>query len=243
MKTIAIIEDHPEIRNSLVELIQINGYNTISAQDGKEGLALIKRSHPDLIVTDIMMPQLDGFDLVKELRSNERYHDIPIIFLTARVTMSDKLKGLEYGANDYITKPFEIRELLLKIKNLLQLQENTRQEKDTTPVIESQDQRFIRSVQAAIDEQIENVELGLPDLASALEISTSTLQKKLKRIEEKSVSQYIREYRLKRAKDLIEADYGSLSDIAHKMGFRNLSYFSRTYNQFYGIAPSKVQKK
>jgi AraC-like DNA-binding protein len=150
--------------------------------------------------------------------------------------------GLKLGANDYITKPFEMNELLLKVKNLLRLRSKITETAYSDPPrvnVQSKKDIFLRNLNLAIEDDIKNVNFLMDDLANKLGISASSLQKKLKSIAGKSVSQYIREYRLKRANQLIISDYGSLSEIAKSTGFRSLSYFSKTYKNFYGVPPSK----
>lgn len=243
MNSIAIIEDNAEIRQVLTDLLNINGYKTYTAIDGTDGLQLIKDAKPDLIISDIMMPNMDGYEMLQNLRTDPDLQHIPVIFLTARVLQSDMLKGLEFGANDYITKPFEFKELTLKIKNLLKLRQDTLNLAYSSPKkvhVESQDHRFLKEVNMAIEGRISDVDLHLTDLAEILEISTSSLQKKLKKIAGKSVSQYVREYRLKRSMDLIRLNFGSLSEISEKTGFRNLSYFSRSFKEYYGHSPSSM---
>lgn len=243
MNTIAVIEDSTEIRQSLIDLLEMNGYKGIQAEDGEKGWELIRNEHPDLIISDIMMPNMDGYQMLQKLKSDAKLKHIPVIFLTARVLLSDKLQGLEFGANDYITKPFEIKELLLKVKNLLEFRDHTLTAAYSNPKklnVESKDDRFLREVNLAIESKINDVDLGLQEMASILGISTSSLQKKIKKITNKSVSQYIREYRLKRSNDLIMVKYGSLSEIAQKTGFRSLSYFSKSFKDYYGISPSSL---
>ena len=244
MDTIAVIEDHIDLRQSMVDLLEINGFKVRFACDGYEGAEMIRLYKPDLVVSDIMMPNLDGLELLKLIRADASTQHIPVIFVTARTTMENKLEGLENGANDYITKPFEMKELILKIKNLLRFRDKSlisSQSASNVSSIESQDERFIRSLDAAIEGDLGNVDLSMADVASILEISPSSLQKKIKRITDKSVSQYIREYRLTRSRDLILANYGSLVEIATKTGFRTPSYFSNSFKTFFGVAPSTIK--
>jgi YesN/AraC family two-component response regulator len=167
---------------------------------------------------------------------------IPVIFLTAKAGFESRLEGLEFGADGYITKPFSTDELLLKIRNTVNARRQLLQAIHTTPDIisvESQDERFLKQVQLAIEGEISNLDYGLNDLAVALSISTSALQKKLKRICDKSVSQHIREYRLKRSRDLIDRGYGNMTEIDSKAGFRSLSYFSKCYKSYFGENPKE----
>ena len=245
MDHIVVIEDNHEIQQLLVDILELNGYQASTANDGAQGLKLVQETQPDLVISDIMMPKMDGFELLEKLRASSQFNDLPIILLTARVMMDDRLKGLESGAQDYITKPFEMKELLYKVKNLLQLKKSSAKEAAIrkSKKILSRDERFIQSVEYAIEERITDPKLSLTELAEALEISTSSLQKKLKRINAKSVSQFIREYRLSRAKELITADHGNLTEISNMTGFSNLSYFSKSFKDYFGFAPSMVNSE
>jgi DNA-binding response OmpR family regulator len=118
---IAIVEDNVGIRKNLVELFELYNYETIASENGNDGLYKIKKYKPNIIVADIMMPDMDGLTMVEKLRENSDFKHIPVIFLTAKSSLEDKIRGLETGAVDYITKPFESKELLQKVSNLLEL--------------------------------------------------------------------------------------------------------------------------
>jgi DNA-binding response OmpR family regulator len=239
---ILIVEDNHEIRDSLRDILELNDYQAEVASDGVEALQTLEESKFDLIISDIMMPNMDGFEMVEAINERKEFDHIPIIYLTAKVQANDRLMGLKLGANDYITKPFEMNELLLKVKNLLRLRSKITETAYSDPPrvnVQSKKDIFLRNLNLAIEDDIKNVNFLMDDLANKLGISASSLQKKLKSIAGKSVSQYIREYRLKRANQLIISDYGSLSEIAKSTGFRSLSYFSKTYKNFYGVPPSK----
>ncbi|MFT5725456.1 MAG: YesN/AraC family two-component response regulator, partial [Bacteroidia bacterium] len=211
--------------------------------DGLAGLNMIKRFQPDLVISDVLMPKMDGFEMLNALKSDEQTSLIPLIFLTAKASFNSRLEGLEFGADDYIIKPFHNDELLVKIRNTIETRKKLLQMLYMSPekvVSESSDDKFLKQTKSAIEHDISNQNFGLEDLAKALNTSTSSLQKKLKRICEKSVSQFIREYRLKRSRDLIDLGYGNLSEIADKAGFRSLSYFSKCFKDFYGTNPKST---
>ncbi|MBR9859717.1 response regulator [bacterium] len=238
---VLVVEDNAEIRDSLKDILDLNDLSVEVAINGEDAIQILERKPIDLIISDIMMPVKDGYEFIQEIKSRKQYEHIPVIFLTAKALNQDKISGLKIGANDYITKPFEMQELILKVKNLLSLRDQLVQTAYTNPPkikVESKKDIFLRKVNQAIESQIENPDFSMGALAELLKISPSSLQKKIKSISKKSVSQYIREYRLKRAKDLIASEYGSLSEIATKTGFRSLSYFSKTYKVFFGYSPS-----
>ena len=237
---VAVIEDEASLRQTLSDVLTLKGYKVESANDGVSGFKLVKRFLPDIVISDVMMPNKDGFEMLRDIKSDDQTKLVPVIFLTAKAGFESRLEGLEFGADDYITKPFSTEELLLKIRNTVSARKQLLQAVHATPekiAVESQDDRFLKQVKLAIEGEISNLDFGLINLANALSISTSSLQKKLKRICEKSVSQYIREYRLKRSRDLIDLGYGNMTEIATKAGFRSLSYFSKCYKSYFGKNP------
>ncbi len=240
--TVVVIEDNPEIRDTIKDLLESSDYNVHTAADGIEGLNLIRSESPDVVLCDIMMPKMNGHEMVKQLRADVNLRHTPVIFVTAKVALDEKLEGLELGANDYITKPFELQELLLKIKNTVSLRDATlnfvRSKPQEVEVL-SKDERLIIQLNSIIESRIKETGLGLNDLAADLKISTSSLQKKLRKISDKSVSQYLREYRLDRAKNLLDSNFGTLKEITAECGFKNVSYFSRSYKAYFGHSPKR----
>ncbi len=240
---VIIVEDEANLRQTLSDLLSVKGYTVETANDGQAGFELIMKSIPDIVISDVMMPIKDGFEMLKELKSNELTQLVPVIFLTAKAGFEARLEGLEFGADDYLTKPFRMEELVIKIRNTIETRRKLIQTIQNEPAkitVESQDDRFIKSVKLIIEGEISNPNFGMVDLASGLSISTSALQKKLKRICNKSVSQFIREYRLKRSRDLIDLGYGNLSEISAKAGFTSLSYFSKCFKTFFGVNPTEL---
>lgn len=240
---ILFIEDEKNVRDTVEELLQLAGFDVTSAENGKVGLDRLRKKHFDIVVTDIMMPEMDGFELLKEIRKRPDTELMPVIFLTARVGLEDKLNGLECGANDYVTKPFEIKELIVRVQNLVQERRKLVKKALTEPdmvVIDSEDNIFLRKMKLVLEDYIAIAEFDVNMLADALHISRSTLQKKVKQITDKSVTAFVREYRLKRANALIIAGYGNISEVARKTGFNSVSYFSTSFKEYYGTAPTKL---
>ncbi len=238
---ILVIEDEATIRESLQDMLEINGYNVLTAENGIDGLKSVEQQKPSLILSDVMMPLMDGFNLLKTLKNNTDTELIPIIMLTAKVELESKLYGLELGADDYITKPFEFRELNLKINNLLlkhrKLVNNKITNKELKPL--SQETVFIKKLHLLLDEQMDNSKLNIDNIASQLNMSVSTFNRWHKKIIKSSPNQYLKEYRLSRAKEMIQLNYGNVSEIAFKTGFSSLSYFSTVYTDFFGVNPSE----
>ena len=242
---ILIVEDELAILSSLIDLMELSGYSVRSARDGKKGLAQINKKVPDLVISDVMMPEMDGYQFLQEIRSNARTRLIPFIFLTAKVELESKLFGMELGADGYITKPFEFRELDLKVRNLLVTRERYLQDLLSRPTVveeRSQDTVFLKKLNLAIEEQIEDTNLSTDEVAAQLNMSLSTFSRRLKKLTGKAPNQFMKEFRLTKAKDMIAVNYGTLSEIANKTGFSTLSYFSHSYKEHFGKNPSDGPK-
>lgn len=243
---VAIVEDNFGIRKNLVELFELYDYETISSENGSDGLNKIMKYKPNIVVADIMMPDMDGITMIEKLRAKLEYRHIPVIFLTAKNSLADKIRGLETGAVDYITKPFETKELLQKVNNLLELGKRQMVNALSTPnkhTFESSDQTFLSKLRTIIEANISNEKLDVYLLALALNFSTSSIHKKVKQITNKSTNQFIREYRLERAKQMIEDQHANVSEIAFSLGFNSVSYFSKSYKDYFGQNPKKSNSK
>ena len=242
MNQLLVIEDDPNIRESLAEMLDLHGFEVMLAENGKAGLRLASQNLPGLIITDIMMPEMDGFEMLSSLRKQQRTELVPVIVLTAKVELESKLKGLELGADDYLTKPFEFRELHLKINNLLQTRKKIMQfflAKPEKPTAISQDATFLKKLWLLLDEHLENAEITIEFIARQLFMSPSTFQRRVKKLTGKSPIQVINEYKLKKAHNMIRINFGNLSEIANRSGFNSLSYFSASYKEYFGKSPSE----
>ena len=246
--TLLIVEDNTDVRK-YISMILGNEYRIFEAKDGEEGLEKSFEHIPDLIISDIMMPKLDGFKMCSSLKTDSRTSHIPIIMLTAKATMNDKINGLEIGADDYIMKPFEAAELIARIKNLLEqrkrLHEHFRkyglleiEEKNITPV----DQQFLQNAVALINQHISESEFGVEKLADNMAVSRSLLFKKVNALIGESPSEFIKRTRLNKAVKLIEKNHGNISEIALEVGFSNPSYFAECFKKQFGIAPSQYHQ-
>ncbi|MGB5529747.1 MAG: response regulator, partial [Ignavibacteriaceae bacterium] len=246
--TLLIVEDNADVRK-YISMILGNEYRIFEAKDGEEGLDKSFECIPDLIISDIMMPKLDGFQMCSRLKTDSRTSHIPIIMLTAKATMNDKINGLEIGADDYIMKPFEESELKARIKNLLEqrkrLHEHFRkyglveiEEKNITPV----DQQFLQNAVALIHQHISESEFGVEKLADNMAVSRSLLFKKVNALIGESPSEFIKRTRLNKAVKLIEKNHGNISEIALEVGFSNPSYFAECFKKQFGVAPSQYHQ-
>lgn len=247
-ETILLVEDNEDLRAYLSSSLS-EKYNVLEARNGVEGIVFAKKEIPDIIISDIMMPQADGFQLTSKIRKQIETCHIPIILLTAKAQHNSKIEGLERGANDYIYKPFDEEEILLKVKNIL-LNRQKLQDKFQTQTLacpssvneKSMDDKFIIKLVSIIEQDISNTELNVNFLAKNICLSRQQLYRKLKAITGKTPREFIRSIRLKRAAQLIEQNTGSIGEIAYRAGFDNLSYFSKRFKEEFGKLPSEYGK-
>ncbi len=198
-----------------------------------------------------MMPQLDGFGFCEKLKSDPRTSHIPVVMLTAKATLGDRLTGLELGADDYLTKPFERAELEVRIQNLLKQRETLRQKyrqqvTEATPDDRSGqeaspgtlDENFLQKAIRTVEEQGSDSGFGLDDLCDALNVSRSNLHRKLKALTGQSTTEFIRSIRIHRAAKLLRQPGASVSEVAYQVGFDTRSYFSKCFSEQMGMSPS-----
>jgi len=246
---VLLVEDHPDLRTFLGEQLSEAGYRVVIAIDGQEGLEMAREYLPDLIVTDVMMPRMDGLSFVREIRQDVRSSHIPVIILTARSGSEDKIEGLLTGVDDYLTKPFSTRELLLRVGNLIQIRRHLRERFSTATVIRPaevslvpMDQEFISAVLQAIEENMGESQFGVDALASAVAMSPTHLHRKLTALVGQAPGQLIRSMRLQRAADLLIAKAGTVNEIAYQVGFSIPENFSRSFRKHFGVAPSEYRQ-
>lgn len=240
-----IVEDHAELRQFVADAFAAD-YGILTAENGQAGLSLAQAHLPDLIITDRMMPELDGLALCKALKSDHRTSHIPVIMLTALSAETDKLEGLESGADAYLGKPFGLRELRLQVRNLVQARSGLREEyaqalapEPTAVTVNSMDAEFLEKAIRLVEEQIDNPALSAEALSQDMGLSRVHLYRKLKALTGQSVSEFIRGIRLKRAASLISQGYGNVSDVVYAVGFSNPSYFSKCFKETFGVTPSQ----
>ena len=223
-------------------------YRLIEAVDGQQGLTLARERLPDIIVTDVMMPVMDGLELCQRLKRDELTRQIPIIILTARQAEEDQIRGLETGASDYLTKPFSLPVLLLKIHNLLesrhQLQERFSRQVFVQPgdiPITSADEQFLKRALAAVEARMATPEFDVEGLAQAMAMSRSSLYRGIQRVTGQSVNEFIRALRLQRAAQLLAKGQFAVAEAAFQVGFLEPSYFSRCFKEHFGVSPSEYE--
>lgn len=238
--SILIVEDDLNVRESLVDLFELAGFNVRSATNGREGLRRIREQIPDLVIADIMMPVMDGVTMLRRIRTQRATSLIPVILLTARSMLESRLEGLETGADDYITKPFHARELIARVTNMIQTRKNLLLALYSEPsrvLSESQDEAFLRRLRGVLEERMGDPGLNIDIVCNDMKLGRSTIQKRLKQIMGTSFNRFLRDFRLERARDLLINNAGTISDIAFQLGFNSLSYFSRAYKDLYGVPP------
>ncbi|MEC4115087.1 tetratricopeptide repeat protein [Myroides pelagicus] len=245
---VLVIEDQSELRSFIVDNLG-QQYRYEQASNGKDGIRLAKELLPDLIISDVMMPDANGYEVCETLKNNVATSHIPIILLTAKAEQKDKLTGLQTGADDYLTKPFSLAEIRLRVKNILSFKEllrkkfkgNTMPTAEETPELNTRDRKFVDDVTGLVEQNISNLQFGVNTLADGVCLSVSQLNRKLKTITGKTPAEFIRNIRLEEAVELLK-DGESVADTAWAVGFEDSVYFSKVFKKHWGYPPSSVKK-
>jgi len=248
-KTILIVEDNPEIRKYVVDVVS-QLFLVVEASNGLEALEQLNKNPIDLIISDVMMPQMDGIALTKTIKSNINTSHIPVILLTAKSSFIYKMEGFETGADDYISKPFNESLLMTRIKSVLKNRELLYQKfkhQELVPVSQLQlnksDEEFMKKMVKIIEENMSSPELDAKFVGTQLAMSHSVLYKKIKAITNMSFVEFVRDYKLKTAKELIVAKNFSVQDASFHVGYADRKYFSKLFKTHFGSAPSDFIKK
>lgn len=245
---ILLVEDDHELRQYIRELLE-EQYVVIEARNGKEALKkLSEHSDIHLILSDLMMPEMDGYELLKRIKEDEELFNLPFIMLTARADSNSRLNALRVGVDDYLTKPFEEPELLARIKNLLKNYQVRKKASASTEAtteenaerISVEDREWLQDFEAYILDHLSSDMLSIPQLAAHFAMSESTLRRRLQQLTGLSPKQYLREVRLNKARQLLEqGTYKTVSEVANQVGYSNLRTFSRIFKERFGKSPSK----
>lgn len=245
-ETILVVEDNDDVRLVLETELE-DDYEVLTASDGRAGMEMAILNVPDLVITDVMMPFMSGLELCKELKLNEVTNHIPVIMLTARGKDDEQIEGLEVGANDYISKPFSVPILKMRLRNLLESRRNYRmrvlKQVDENGGIESVPfaDRFMERVVKVVAEHLVDPEFGVEQLAAEMNMADRTLQRKLKAMADKTPKDLIRSMRLNRARTLLEKGTLSVAEVAFQTGFAEPTNFSRSFKKQFGFSPSRLQ--
>lgn len=249
---VLIVEDNADVAEYMSMQLRKH-YQLAIAHDGEEGLRMATESVPDLIITDLMMPRMDGYELCQAVKQSEMLDHIPVIIVTAKATQEDKLRGLQMGVDAYLYKPFNAEELTLRVENLLertrQLREKYRQAiadnvADASEALAPRDRAFIQRLDEMIYENMGGGDVSVDNISLALRMTPQQLRRKLIAISGETPNSYIRTLQIKRAYELLETQATTpISQIARLCGFYDMSHFSKIFKQVTGISPSQYRKK
>ncbi|MBT1709051.1 response regulator [Fulvivirgaceae bacterium PWU5] len=246
VQKLLIVEDNAGVRDYIRSIFQAE-YSIREAADGQEGLAIAQDEIPDIIISDVMMPVMDGITLCRTLKTSARTAHIPVILLTARTSLLFKVEGLETGADDYVTKPFHPQVLQLKVRNMLRRREQLHaafQDRSTLRLSPKQvthtstDARFVQQVLESIERNMGNPAYGVEDLGRDVAMSRTQLYRKLKAVSGQSANEFIRTIRLKRAAQLLALGELTIAQITYEVGFNDLPYFRECFKKLFGVTPS-----
>lgn len=245
---ILIVEDHPDVRQYIIHKLK-GDYAIIEADNGIEGLKLAQKEIPDLVISDVMMPQMDGFQLCEKLKTNHLTSHIPVVLLTARAEESDRMAGLEFGADAYLVKPFNSYELNIRVRKLIELRKKLRIKFSNKLIIKANeitvtplDQEFMKKLMSTVETHISDTKFSVTQLSSEMNMSVSQLSRKLKALTDQSPQKLIRSIRMQRALELLKKNAGNISEISWEVGFEDPSYFSKVFKSHFGCMPSEKEK-
>jgi len=239
-----IVEDNLEMRRYMADHFSA-AFHLYEAANGKEGLELAKKKNPNIIISDVMMPEMDGISMVKALKAESKTRHIPVILLSSRTAMSQQLEGLEKGAFEYLTKPVNIHVLQAKVKSII---ENVRlmraryKHESILPLDErssNTEEKFLLEAAQVVEQNLSNAKFNALAFAEQMGISRSGLYKRLQGQTGKSTTEFIRYVRIKHAEKLLRQGNLNISQAAFKVGFNDLKYFRKCFKEEFGLSPSK----
>lgn len=237
---IVLIEDDVALGNSILELLQLSNFDVVWFEDSKKALQHLYQNVPDIVISDLMMPDMNGEELYLNIRKNRKFNTVPFIIITANIDDEVKLRQLEHGVNDYIMKPFKVKELIFKINNVLELRKNIEKNFGIDPfskvTIKLSEKDFLTSLNELLLKSIKT-KADLDDLSKKLFISKSTLDKRIRKLTNKNVSQYIREFKIQYAMKLINLGERNIQFLVDETGFGSFSYFSTSFKLYMDMTP------
>lgn len=246
--SVLVVEDHADLRGFLREQLQ-GRYRVFEACSGSEGLDRATALLPGLVLSDVMMDGMDGLELCETLKRDTRTCHIPVVLLTARGSREDRLRGLRFGADGYLVKPFDPPELIAQLDNLLEQRRVLRQRfsgavvlKPSEMAVVPADQAFLTRVLTAIEENLENAAFDVEDLGRAVGLSRSQLHRRLRALTNKPPTLLIRSIRLQRAASMLSGQAGSVSEVAYRVGFNSQAYFAKCFREEFGVSPREHQR-
>ncbi len=246
---VLLVEDDNEVRSYVKECLQ-ETYEIMEAPNGKVALKLIEEEEPDIVVSDIMMPEMDGLELTHQLKNDLKTCHIPVILLTAKSSLEQRLEGLEEGADSYIPKPFSKEHLQIRIKKLLELRKKIHDRYKGQHFIEEEvddisrlDKKFLHKIAKIVEENLQKDEFTVEELSDLVGLSRVQIYRKVKKLTGMSVSEYVRLIKLKAALEQIKLSGKTMSEIAYEVGFSSPSYFAQCFKKQFGVSPSDYAKK
>jgi DNA-binding response OmpR family regulator len=243
-----IVEDNTDLRAYIRSIFETN-YQVIEAIDGQDGLEKAIEFMPDLIISDLMMPRMDGFELCKILKTDEKTSHIPVVMLTAKAEVENRIEGFGLGADEYLVKPFNTAEIVARVQNLLEKQVRLQAffskyivelKPDTKKNLSIEDS-FLLKIKKITEENLADSTFGVEQFSREIGMSQSQLLRKMKAISNKTVVEFLKDYRLERAANLISQKVGTLAEIAFQVGYENPSYFTKSFQEKFGVLPSEYQ--
>jgi len=244
---ILIVEDNRDVREFIIDSLG-NEFQVEEASNGEMGVGKAQQIIPDLIISDIMMPKMDGNELTRRIKNDERTSHIPVILLTAKSEQESRLEGLETGADDYLTKPFDTKELQIRIKNLIDIRRRLQEKIKSGSILQRKsekklstlDENFLLKVLKTAEEHLSEEEFSIEEFGKEAGMSRTNFHRKLKALTGKSPSLYLRSVRLAKAKEMIEDRKGNISEVAYSVGFSSPVYFSKCFKEEFGFPPSDL---
>lgn len=244
---VLVVEDDRDIREYIATVLG-SDYRILLAEDGRKGLEITIQELPDCIVTDVMMPVMDGMEMCDKIKKNEKTSHIPVVMLTAKATIEQRIEGLQMGADSYIPKPFNVDHLKTRINKLIELRrvikdkfedkDGTKQDKPDGN-IKSFDEKFLEKLEAIVKKQLADSDLSVETISEEIGVSRSQLQRKLKQLTNQNPSEYIKITRLKYAAQLLVTKKLTISEVTYAAGFSSLSHFSNSFKDYYGMSPTR----
>lgn len=243
--TVLVAEDNLDLRKFMILRLQ-NTYNVLEAQDGEAGIQLAEKHNPDIIISDIMMPKVDGLELCASIKNNLVTSHIPVILLTAKSSVENQIEGLEIGADDYLPKPFNFELLEARIQNLVESRRKLRLLFTGSAIIDSRqlaanakDQKFLDHAIRTVEEHMEASDFGVKEFVKLMGISRSLLHKKLTALTDHSAADFINQLRMRKAMELLKQNDLNISEVAYSVGYNDPKYFSRLFSRHYGRSPKE----
>ena len=243
---VLIIEDHEELRDFISKSLAVK-YNLLSAADGIEGVAMAKEQIPGLVITDLMMPRMNGYQVSSELKQDEKTSHIPVIILTAKTDFDSRIQGIETGADAYLTKPFEQRELFAVIENLINTRNQLREYYSTRDLwfndvisMPSIEREFITRVRAAVENHLNEEGYSADQLARDIGLSRTQLHRKLKGLIGQAPGELIRIIRLQYAHNLLQRQAATVAEVGYMIGYSSPASFSASFSRHFGFPPKNV---